>query len=170
MKLIADLKDNEYPKNGFTHTRNTVRALVFNDKNEICMLHIVGEDFFGKRNHFETPGGGVEENESYHEALKRELIEEIGFRCEIVSELGMIISRYNLIERINVSRFYIAKILDKEKLHRTDEEKVLIDSVVFKTVDAWLETLEKADNPVDRLVHEREIIALRHFKSLCNRQ
>lgn len=70
MKPIADLKDNEYPNNGFTHTRNTVRALVFNDKNEICMLHIVGEDFFGKRNHFESPGGGVEANENYHEALK----------------------------------------------------------------------------------------------------
>lgn len=106
--------------------------------------------FVGKRNQFETPGGCVEANKNYHEALKREPREEIGFRCEIVSELCMIVSRYNLIKRINVSRFYIAKIIEKEKLHRTDEEKVLINSVVFKIVDAWLAALEKGDNPVDR--------------------
>ncbi len=165
MKLLADLDDLEYKKHGYTHTRNTVRAIVLNDKDEIGMLHIVGEDFFGKRNHYETPGGGIEANEPYEKALKREILEELGYTCEVISEVGMIISRYNLIMRINVSRFYVVKLLEKKKLHRTDEEEMLIFDVVFKPLEWWLETISKGDNPVDRLVHKRELIALNAFKT-----
>lgn len=82
----------------------------------------------------------------------------------------MIISRYNLIKRVNVSRYYVCRILGKEKLHRTDEERLLIDAVVFKSVDEWLKAFMKGDNPVDRLVHKRELVAMKRFKALCNKQ
>lgn len=170
MKLIADIYDLEYPQHGFSHTHNTVRAFVLNEKHEIMMLHIKGEDYFGKRNHYESPGGGVELKESYQDALIRELIEETGYECAILGEIGMIISRYNLLDRITVSRYYVCEIKSKKKLHRTDEEEVLIDQIVFKSIDAWLKALEKVENPVDRLVHQREIIALKALKAQYNKQ
>lgn len=167
--LFKELYDTEYKAEGFTHTRNTVRAIVFNDKNEVAMLRIKGEDFFGKRNHYESPGGGIEGKEDPITALKRELLEEIGYHCEVDDYIGMIISRYNLIHRITVSRYYICHIVDKGSIKQTEEEKILIHSIVFKPLNYWLETLKEAENPVDRLVHERELTVLRYLDAISNR-
>ncbi|UKI49431.1 MAG: complex I NDUFA12 subunit family protein [Clostridium sp.] len=45
---------------GYTHTRLIARGFVLNKENKICLLHIIGEDEFGNRDYYESPGGGVE--------------------------------------------------------------------------------------------------------------
>ena len=56
-----------------------IKALIIND-NKIALLHInCTEPDFGYRNHLETPGGGIEDEEDPIEALKREIMEETGF-------------------------------------------------------------------------------------------
>ena len=76
-ELIKDLyfeKINLNPR-----LRHTVRGIMVNDKNEVALIHIKGIDRFGYRDHYELPGGGIEENESEEKALVREMREEIGY-------------------------------------------------------------------------------------------
>ena len=63
--IVLHLNDDQYPNNGITHIRKVSRGILFNDKNEICILKIYGEDIFGLRDYYETPGGGVDDNESF---------------------------------------------------------------------------------------------------------
>ena len=64
MKLLYSLKDNQFPDNGFNHTRSIVRGIVYNDKFEIAMIYLLGDDKFGHRDYWETPGGGVKKGET----------------------------------------------------------------------------------------------------------
>ena len=76
--VIGKLIDDEYEYNGYTHARLTARALAENEEGKFGFLHIEGKDLFGERNHLETCGGGLEEDEVLNETLVREVREELG--------------------------------------------------------------------------------------------
>lgn len=57
--------------------REAVRALVFDEDNKIALLKVSRDAYF------KLPGGGVEVDEDFETALKRECLEEIG--CEITN-------------------------------------------------------------------------------------
>ena len=61
-------------------TGRGVGALVYNDKNEILLLRR-NED--GRRKTWAMPGGKVDEGETFDEALKREIMEELGVEIEL---------------------------------------------------------------------------------------
>lgn len=168
--LIADLIDTYFPCDGFTNIRNTVRAIVYDVDGNIQMLKIVGEDSFGVRNHYETPGGGVEAGEDFETALHRELEEELGVVCSIDAYLGIVVSRYNLLKRINVERYYVCTIVDKKTMHRTDSELVLIQGVESKPLESWIQCLKNAKSPVDRLVQNRDLSVLQHLAAKYNKK
>ena len=74
------LIDNIYKKTEKNpRIMHAVRGIIINDNNEVALVHIKGNDVFGKRDHFELPGGGIEKGEDEIKALKREIAEEIGF-------------------------------------------------------------------------------------------
>ena len=60
LPIIARIKDDLYPYEGYDHIRQTARALCENEKGEFGFLHILGEDYFGIRDHLEACGGGIE--------------------------------------------------------------------------------------------------------------
>jgi 8-oxo-dGTP pyrophosphatase MutT (NUDIX family) len=66
--------------------RPTVKAVIVNENDEVL--------FFSGG----LPGGGVEKGETNEEALKRELMEEIGANVKIVRELGNVISYRDLLK------------------------------------------------------------------------
>ena len=90
MNFICELNDDQYSYDYIDHIRNVARAIVINDKNEIALIHVFGDDIFGHRDYFETPGGGVKENELLEDAVLREILEEIGYKCKIESPIGWI--------------------------------------------------------------------------------
>ncbi len=61
--IIARFRDDLFPYHGYDHIRYTARALIENEEGEFGFLHLVGEDFFGVRDHLETCGGGIEKGE-----------------------------------------------------------------------------------------------------------
>jgi 8-oxo-dGTP diphosphatase len=66
--------------------RRSARALIIKDKK----LLLVGNnevDFFW------SPGGGIEESESHHDALKRELQEEVGLELKSAKHFASYVSR-----------------------------------------------------------------------------
>lgn len=65
--------------------RNAARAILFNDKKEVAILPVP------TGNYHKIPGGGVEGDEDIEAALKREILEEVGCDCEIISEIGSIL-------------------------------------------------------------------------------
>ncbi|GBU27802.1 hypothetical protein R84B8_01343 [Treponema sp. R8-4-B8] len=64
--------------------RNAVRAIILKE-NSVLMVSL------GKTNEFKFPGGGIEENETIEEALKREVLEEVGCNViKIIKKIGII--------------------------------------------------------------------------------
>lgn len=57
-KLLGKLKDDIYPTSLINEVRFCSRGLVFNDNDEIAIIHVVGQDDFGTKDYYELPGGG----------------------------------------------------------------------------------------------------------------
>lgn len=90
MKLlkIFDKRDSKVGSKDIMY-RKAVRALILKD-GKILLVHSE------KANEFKFPGGGIEQNESKQEALKREVLEETGHKIISVNEgLGYTDQIYN---------------------------------------------------------------------------
>lgn len=57
-----------------------IKALIRNDKGQILMVHI--PEWSGNAEHWDLPGGRIDEGEKFLDTLKRELLEEIGVAYE----------------------------------------------------------------------------------------
>ncbi len=65
--------------------RTAARAIVFDENNNIALLHATKYDYF------KLPGGGIEKGEDPESAMRRECLEEIGCNVEVTGELGTIL-------------------------------------------------------------------------------
>ena len=61
-------------------TRKSSRAIVLNKQNQIFLFQYTFDFFAEKESIWITPGGALDEGESFEEALKRELFEEMGIK------------------------------------------------------------------------------------------
>lgn len=166
LPILARIKDDLYPYHGYDHIRQTARALAENEEGKFGFLHIVGEDLFGVRDHLETCGGGIEENEGILDALEREIEEEVGSSIKAYEVVGCILDAYNLIGRITLSSFVHVLVDTKHlsKTHRTEEEEILIKEIVWLDPKQALEKLEHdVHSNVDKIVQRRDAIALRYY-------
>ncbi|MED3663700.1 NUDIX domain-containing protein [Geobacillus stearothermophilus] len=64
--------------------RKCARAVIINERNEILLQQFEFRDVVGNKVLWVTPGGGIEENETPAEALKRELYEELGIVVDLL--------------------------------------------------------------------------------------
>ena len=168
--VIARISDDLFPYEGYDHIRYTARALCENEEGKFGFLHIKGEDLFGVRDHLETCGGGIEENEDIFNALSREVKEEMGLKITEFEMIGCILDTYNLIGRITLSCFAHVKVDSSktEETERTEEEKILINEIL------WLDPLEALDrlkhrytSEVDLIVQRRDAAALEYYLKNC---
>lgn len=162
MKILCDtIKDTFYPPAPIERERDAVRAVLLNDKNEIALLHLYGTDEFAHRDHFELPGGGVEENESFESALQREMGEELGLDVKILSEVGIIANEYNRIRRRDIQHFYLARAVGTRPMARTESEKALVKEVLWVPAREILQLYDT--RPVENVgieIHRRDRIAI----------
>ncbi|MDF9823718.1 8-oxo-dGTP diphosphatase [Breznakia sp. PF5-3] len=165
--LIAILEDRVFrkrTKEPYTK-RWTVRCFAYNKDNELTFLRIIGTDALGRRNHLETIGGAVENDESLEEAIRREIKEEIGYTCEVVKEIGYIVDHYNSLNRETISTYFIVKLLDHVGgENRSEEELNLIQGIEHYDEEDAMKTLaEYPKRTVNELVQRRDLMALRYY-------
>lgn len=161
MKCINELVDDQYPLTEITHTRKIARAFVINEQKEVCLLKIVGTDDFGTRNYYETPGGGIKENEDMVCAVIREVKEETGITCSFISEIGYVSDYYNLISRHNLSYYYLMKVESYGDNALEEGEKKIIDGYEFISLDKALNIYKNMNKErLEILVSRRELPVL----------
>ena len=121
-ELYLHIEDTEWEKVGTTHNREIVRAIVVDDDGYFYFARLDRDDIFEPCVVIETSGGGVEKGEDLQEAIKRELLEELGAKVEIIDKIGVVSDYYNLIGRHNINHYFLCKALSFGKNHLTEDE------------------------------------------------
>jgi len=98
--------------------RKASRAVLFNDKNEVAVLYV------RKGNYYKLPGGGLENTENQHEALKREIQEEVGANIEVVDGIGITLEYRDAFEQLQISYGYLCKLIGELSLPAFTYEEI----------------------------------------------
>ncbi len=167
MSKVLKFKDDQYMFTGVTHTREIVRAVLIDENNNVCLEKILDDDGFGPRDYYETPGGGIKHGESHNDALHREIAEEVGYKCEVLTHIADVHDYYNLIGRKNHNYFYLVRRLEKVEQHLEPDEKIRIEKIIWVPIDEAIKLYEDMQNVlVGKIVKQRELPILRMAKEL----
>lgn len=171
MITIAKLKDTEYEDIGHDHIRKVARGVVLNDKNEVALIKLHGQDIFGDRNYYETPGGGVKKHERIKKAVEREVEEELGLKCKVIKELGIVEDFYNLLKRKNINYYFLLKVYGNGSYNREPFEKKFFEKVVWSNIDQAISLMEGNPNQkLGLLVKNRELPILKIAKQIIEEE
>ena len=164
-KFSYSLEDHEWPFKGVTHSREVARAILLDENNKVCLEYILDDDMFGHRDYYETPGGGMKEDETFEQSLSRECSEEIGYECEIIAHLGDVFDYYNLINRENHNHYFLARRTKKTYIHQEPDEVQRVKGIIWVDIDEAIRLYENMqDELVGKLVKQRELPILRLAK------
>jgi len=142
---ITESEINSYP------TREAVRALVFDQENQIALLYVSSHGYD------KLPGGGLEQGEDYVTALKRECLEEIGCNVEVVGEIGQIIEYRKFCSLIQISYCYMAKVKGSKGMPNLMPDEIEDGfQVVWVSLEESMQKLVK--NPGDTLESRNYIV------------
>jgi 8-oxo-dGTP diphosphatase len=163
MEILAKLRDEEYPFTGIKENRSIVRGLVEDEHGNFAFHHLVGNDQFGVRDYYETPGGGVEAGETLEAAFVRECHEELGYDIVVGKAIGEVKDYYNLIGRCNQNHYFFAKrqgpFLGTHLVSQGD--KIIHDTIWIPLEEALTLFANMQDTGVGKLVKNRELIVLK---------
>jgi len=147
--------------------RRSARAVVSDDLGRIALV------WMANRSHYALPGGGVQKGESIRQALRREILEELGCQIEITGELGKIVEYRNGREKIQTSYCYTARQVGEiGPLNLTERE------ITDGQETRWLQSINEAifalesDQPgedyVGHFIQARDLAFLRAAESTIN--
>ena len=132
MKPLLIIKDkdifpNELAKEDVVYKlRSAVKAVVVDSDGKIALV--------GKKYRL-LPGGGVEEGETFVDAVKRECREEVGCNIEIDNEIGFTEEYRAQIGRRQETHFFLAHLVgEKGKPQTTQEIPAALQAAPLPTV------------------------------------
>lgn len=141
----------------FSH-REAVRAVVVNEQGQVALLKV------SKHGYHKLPGGGIEATEDKQQALRRELMEEIGCTAEVTEEVGQIIEFRDEWKMKQTSSCYVAKKAGNQRPPTFTEEEADagFEMIWADDIDAAITLLEN-DKPTG---YEAGFIQKRDLKFL----
>lgn len=160
------IEDSVYPKDYLIQkVRKTVRGIIINNQNEAAVIHIdFIDELFGKRDHFELPGGGIENNEDPIKALHREIKEELGYTIKDVHYLMDIGIEYHPLKRIDEAKVYVAYVDQKCEQNLQGIENEAFKEIKFVKLGKLLKIYkENKQENVGKLIYQRDGYLLKLF-------
>lgn len=147
MKLIKKITDANFfdciPSYMDIVTRYASRGIVFNDSNQIAMLYV------SNNQSYKLPGGGIEGIETEKEAFLREILEETGYKVEIIEELGIIEEHKIKNNFMQISYCFTSKAISKHEIHLTDHEIFLGMELVWVSIYDAIDIINKCIKSCD---------------------
>lgn len=98
--------------------RTSVRALVFDGQNRVALMNLT------KQGYHKLPGGGIESGETEEGALRRECIEELGCRIEIIRKLAETVEYIKMLKVVHYSYCYLAKVIGEKGVPNFTQEEI----------------------------------------------
>jgi len=121
--------------------------------NKYLMVHVVKMDIFT------FPGGGVEENETLEDCLKREVLEETGVVVKVLEKKVSITEYFE--ESVWTNHYFICEYLNNDfEVNLTEEEISLGMEVTWKTFEEIMNIFEnyETSHPYGPNIHNREFL------------
>jgi 8-oxo-dGTP diphosphatase len=141
--------------------RGAARAVLLNDEGQVYLLNV------SKHGYHKLPGGGIDQGEDIKQAMERELMEEVGCKAEIVTELGTVIEYRNYDDGglEQTSYCYLAKQVGEQVASALEEGELAEGMVEVKasSIDDAIALLsqDKPDNLEGRFIQKRDLAFLR---------
>lgn len=158
------VEDTLNPYQSVDFIRFTARALVLDKAGRVAYLRLKGEDSLGYHDYYQSPGGGIEWEESLHEGLKRELLEECGFHVRNIESLGLIYEFYHPLGKLSLQNYYVCELeRSEDRTDRTDVEKALVQEIVWLDPFDAIRTFMQVKNELGLFVSQRELLALTEY-------
>lgn len=169
-EIAIYLQDDEWPFEYTDHDRPTARAIVFDDDGYFYFVRAIRDDDFGKATLIETAGGGVENGEDLHTAVKREVQEELGANVEVLCKIGVVDDYYNLIHRHNINNYYLCKVISfgNKNLTKAEIESFHLSTLKLTYQEALDEYKNCATSKLGSLIVKREIPILQRAKTILD--
>lgn len=169
-ELYLELRDEEWQFDYTDHTRQIVRAIVFDDDGYFYFVRADRDDIFAKAVVIETSGGGVEGDEDLDKAIKRELSEELGAEVEVITKIGVVSDYYNLIHRHNINNYYLCRVISFGERHLTEDEieKYHLSTLRLSYEEAVAEYERCKNSKLGRLIGNRELPILKMAKEIID--
>lgn len=167
MKFLKEFNDESIIIDDITKVRNTARAFVIDKFKNIALLNYSGEYRGKKFCFYTTPGGGAEGSETPEIAVKREIMEEIGYECNILHEVGIIIDYYSDQVRKIITNYFIVEPTEIKQVNWTEREKQNIKGIKWVDIEAAEQIL--ANMPLDstgQIIQRRDLHALMEVKKI----
>lgn len=147
MKILTEISEGTLRIGDFEflntkyRLRKSARAILLDSNGNMATQYLQKYSFH------KLPGGGVEQNENIEEALKREILEEVGCNCEILNEVGVVIEYRNKQNLLQISYCFTAKVVGK-----IGESKLEKGEIEEGQITLWLPPKEvlariKTDKP-----------------------
>jgi len=115
--------------------------------------------FVEKLNNYQLPGGGIELHENHHDALKRETLEETGYKSKVLKTIGLLVQYSQDLNRQTNSFCYLTQTVGKpQKPQLTAKEIQMGYKVIHLPFDEALSLTSQKN--------ERTFLALTEAKKL----
>ncbi|MFA6416138.1 MAG: NUDIX hydrolase [Candidatus Paceibacterota bacterium] len=125
-------------KNVIFGNRLTGKAIVFDNEGKVALVGNKVNSFYL------LPGGGIDENESIENGVKRECLEEVGCQVDLLDIVGIIEDFRDRDKTHCINHCYTARIIGKKgELDLTEEEKKNGLHVIWVPLDEAISILEK---------------------------
>jgi len=122
-------------------TREAARAVVLDAKDQVYLLKV------GKYGYHKLPGGGIEAGEDIAKGLERELMEEIGVKAEVQSEIGSIVEYRDQLKVKQTSYCFLTRQIGEQAPSSFDPGELAEDFevIIAKDIDEAIQIVSKGN-------------------------